>query len=84
MKRCIDRKLTKYIVDNWEDRTRAQEVQDMLEAIVVELKSDLRDFERRHRMTDEECAHWESLIADVPTREFWEKIDHMLDFSFDF
>lgn len=84
MKRCIDRKLTKYIVDNWEDRTRAQEVQDMLEAIVVELKSDLRDFERRHRMTDEERAHWESLIADVPTREFWEKIDHMLDFSFDF
>ncbi len=63
---------------------RAQEVQDMLEAIVVELKSDLRDFERRHRMTDEDRAHWGALIADVPTREFWEKMDHMLDFSFDF
>ena len=85
MKVNCDRKLIRYISENWDDDRKGQEVQEMLEAIVAELKKDFREYQRRHsRISDEAIAHWEGLICDVQNRDFWDKFDHLLDFGFEF
>ncbi len=71
-----------YIATNWEDRRRAGEVQELVEAIVAELKQECRAAQRKGRR--EEVAFWESLAADVQDQMFWDKLDTMLHFSFDF
>ena len=84
MRKNITPNLIHAIAENWEDRRHAEETQEIIEAIVAELKQDYREWQRKHRMTPEAQAHWEGLIADVQDRMFWEKIDHLLDFYFDY
>lgn len=85
MRKNIDPRLIRWISENWEDSRNAEEVQEIVEAIVAELKQDYREYQRKHsRISDEACAHWEGLICDVQDQVFWNKMDHLLDFSFDF
>ena len=80
-----DTKLIRYISENWEDERNGQKVQEMVEAIVAELKKDFRAYQRKHsRISDATMNHWHGLICDVQDRDFWEKLDHLLDFSFEF
>ncbi len=75
--------LIEWISRNWEDRRNAQQVQEMVEAMVAELKKDYRAWQRGHR-DPEGQAFWENLIADVQDEMFWDKMNHLLHFSFDF
>ena len=60
MKVNCDGKLIRYISENWGDARKGQEVQEMIEAIVAELKKDFREYQRKHsRMSDEAVAYWE-------------------------
>ncbi|MBR4251665.1 MAG: hypothetical protein IKQ15_05155 [Kiritimatiellae bacterium] len=78
-------KLINQIANNWEDPRKAEETQELIEAIVAELKKDYRAFQRKHsRISDEDVAHWEDLIADVTNPEFWYKFDHLLNFGFEY
>lgn len=73
------------IAKNWEDPKKAEETQELIEAIVAELKKDYRNYQRKHSyMSDEDAQHWESLISDVTNPEFWYKFDHLLNFGFEF
>ena len=76
--------MIRHIVENWEDERKAQEIQDIIEAMTVELKKDFREYSRKHRMTSHAEEHWESLIEDLHNCDFWEKMDHLLDFTFPF
>lgn len=78
-------KLINQIANNWEDPRKAEETHELIEAIVAELKKDYRNFQRKHsRISAEDAAHWESLISDVETPEFWYKFDHLLNFGFEY
>ena len=84
MKKRVDSSLVQYILRNWDDRRNAEEVQEIIEAIVAEIKQDYRDYRRGHSVTPEDEAFWESLICDVQSVEFWEKFDYMRNFEFDY
>ena len=85
MKINCDAKLVRYISENWNDKRKSQEVQEMVEAIVAELKNDFRNYQRKHsRISDEDITFWEGLICDVQGQSFWDKMDYMLGFNFDF
>ncbi len=85
MKINCDGKLIRYISENWDDDRKGQEVQEMVEAIVAELKKDYRDYQRKHsRISEETEAYWESLFCNVQSRDFWDKFDHLLHFNFEF
>ena len=84
MRKNVTPSLIHAISENWEDRRRAEETQELFEAIVAKLKQDYRAWQRGHRMTSEAQAHWEGLIADVQDQMFWDKMDHLLQFSFDY
>ena len=85
MKINCDAKFATYLVENWNDPQKGQKVQEMVEAIVSELKKDYREYQRKHsRMSDESVAHWEGLICDVQDLCFWEKIEHIMHFYFEF
>ena len=59
-----------------------QETQDLLEAMVVELKQDLRKQLHRWRFDDETL---EMLIANVQDISFWNQMNLLLNnFSMDF
>ena len=59
-----------------------QETQDLLEAMVVELKQDLRKQLHRRRYDDEIV---ETLIANVQDISFWNQMNLLLNnFSMDF
>ena len=59
-----------------------QETQDLLEAMVVELKQDLRKQLHRRRFDDETL---EMLIANVQDISFWNQMNLLLNnFSMDF
>lgn len=83
MKKNINPNMIQWISQNWEDRRNAEEVQEMIEAIVAGLKQDYRAWQRSHRDPNGQ-AHWESLIADVQDQMFWDKMDHLLHFTFDY
>ena len=85
MKINCDAKLVRYISENWNDKRKSQEVQEMVEAIGAELKNDFRNYQRKHsRISDEDITFWEGLISDVQDQSFWDKMDYMLGFNFDF
>lgn len=85
MKINCDVKFATYLIKNWNDPKMGPKVQDMVEAIVAELKKDYREYQRKHpRMSDEAVAHWEGLICDVQDLCFWEKVEHMWNFNFEF
>lgn len=84
MKKHIDSRLVEFILKNWNDNRNAQEVQDIIEAIVAELKQDCRDCQRRRGYNEETEAFFEGLISDVQTPEFWDKFDYMSSFEFDY
>jgi len=78
-------KLIHDIAENWEDPRKGEETQELIEAIVAELKKDYRNFQRKNpRMSEETIAHWESLISDVTELDFWCKFDHLLNFGFEY
>lgn len=84
MKKNVTPSLIHAISENWEDRRRAEETQELIEAIVAELKQDYRAWQRKNRLTPDAEAYWEGLIADVQNQDFWDKMDHLLNFSFDY
>ena len=85
MKISCDARLARFISENWEDSRKSQEVNEMIEAIVAELKNDYRNYQRKHsRISDEAIAFWEGLICDVQNRSFWDKMDYMLGFNYNF
>lgn len=85
MKMNMNPNLIQKIVENWDDSRKGAEIQELIEAIVAELKKDYRDYQRKHyRMSSEDVAFWESLIADATDKSFWEKIDYLLNFHFEY
>ena len=84
MEKKIDSRLVDFIVDNWDDNRNGKEVQELIEAIVAELKQDYRKWQRSHSSNAEAEAFWEGLICDVQLREFWEKYQYMSSFVFDY
>lgn len=59
-----------------------QETQDLLEAMMVELKEDLRKHAHRGHFDDETL---EMLIGNVQDPSFWNQLDLLLNnFNFDF
>lgn len=84
MRKTVTPSMIEWIRKNWEDRRNAGEVQELVEAIAAELKHEYRAFQRSHRATPEAQVHWECLIADVQDQMFWDKMDHLLHFSFDY
>lgn len=83
MRKNVRPDMIEWISRYWDDRRKGGEVQEVVEAIVAELKKDYRAWQRSHR-DPEGQAHWESLIADVQDNMFWVKINHLLHFSFDY
>lgn len=57
MRKNVTPSLIHAISENWEDRRRAEETQELIEAIVAKLKQDYRAWQRGHRMTSEAQAH---------------------------
>jgi len=84
MKQKINSSLVGFILENWDDNRKGEEVQEIIEAIVAGIKQDYRDYQRKHRCTPEDEALWEGLICDVQSLEFWEKFDYMNSFEFDY
>ena len=84
MKKHVDYSLIEFIAKNFDNERHAQEVQDIIEAIVAELKQDCRDWQRRLGQDDECEAFFEGLICDVQVQEFWEKLDYLAHFEFDY
>ncbi len=77
-------KLIHQIAEDLKDSKKAGKAQDVIEAIVAELKKDYRNYQRKHfSISAKATAHWESLISDVTDPEFWDKVDHLLNY-FDF
>ena len=70
------------VVSNWDD----EDTQEMIEAIVSELKIDCRE-ELRHcsgRKAQEWQAWYEELMGQVQNEDFWEQMDHLLGFNFEY
>lgn len=82
MRKNVRPDMIEWISRNWEDRRNAGEVQEMVEAIVAELKQECRAAQRKGR--SEDAAFWESLAADAQDQLFWDKMATLLHFSFDF
>ena len=83
MKKRVDSSLVEFILKNWNDSYRGEEVQEIIEAIVAELKQDYRDYCRRESNPEVEAC-FEGLICDVQTIEFWMKFDYLSRFNFDY
>jgi hypothetical protein len=82
MKKNVTPGMIEWISRNWEDSQKAPEVQDLVEAIVAELKQDYRDAQRSGRRA--KAAFLESLIGDAQDEMFWDKLDYLLHFNFDY
>ena len=74
--------MIEWISRNWNDRSKAGDVQELVEAIVAELKQDCREAQRRFRRED--AIMLESLTTDVQDEAFWDKMNCLLHFSFDY
>jgi len=84
MRKKVDSYLINYFANKWESPRDAQEIQEISEAIVAEIKQDYRDHQRRHGRSPEAEAFFEGLICDVQSPEFWQKLDYILGFEFDY
>ena len=84
MKKRVDTRLVDYIVSNWDDNRNGEEVQEIVEAIVAEIKQNHREYQRRHGRNDEDDAFFEGMVCDVQSLEFWEKFQYMSSFEFDY
>ena len=70
------------LVKNWDN----EDTQEMIEAIVAELKKDCRE-DLRHcygSKRDELEGWWEDLIGQVQNEDFWCQMDHLLNFYFEY
>ena len=77
----VDRTFIERVVKNWDDA----ETQGMIEAMVAELKKDCREAIRRNYSHREECeAFYEDLIGQVQNEDFWNQMDHLLHFGFEY
>lgn len=73
----VDGQMIHFICENWDK----EKCQDLLEALKVELKADLR--KGAHRKYDAEIQ--QQLIGNVQDPVFWAQLQLLLnDFSFDF
>ncbi len=77
----INEKLIDYLANKWD---KEKDVQEIVFAIVAELKQDKRKAQRNYHYSDEDEAYWDNLIESVQEQEFWQKMDHLLHFSFDY
>ena len=84
MKKTVNSSLVQFILKNWDDSRNGEEVQEIIEAIVAQIKQDHRDYQRRHGRNDEADAFYESVICYVQSPEFWDKLDYMSGFEFDY
>ena len=84
MKQKVNGKLVEFIVTNWDDNRNGEEVQEIIEAIVAEIKQDWRECQRRRGRNDATDAFFEGLIDAVQTQEFWDNFDYMSSFEFDY
>lgn len=82
MKKSVNTSMIEWISRNWEDPRHAGEVQEMVEAIVAELKQDCRAAQRNGKR--ELVAVLESLIGDAQDEMFWDKLYYLLHFNFDY
>ncbi len=77
----VDRSFIERIVKNWDDA----ETQEMIEAMVAELKKDCREQIRRSYSDRAEWeAFYEGLIGQVQNEEFWNQMNHLLHFGFEY
>lgn len=75
-------KITPSVIAQICESFETQETQDLLEAMAVELKQDLRKQFHRRRFDDETL---EMLIANVQDISFWNQMNLLLNnFSMDF
>ena len=77
----INEQLIDYLANKWD---KEKDVQEIVFAIVAELKQDKRKAQRNYHYSDEDEAYWDNLIESVQEQEFWQKMDHLLHFSFDY
>ena len=84
MKKRVDSNLIDFILKNWDNPRYGEEVHEIVEAIVAEIKQDYREQQRRHGRNAEAEAFFESLIGEVQSPDFWDKIAYMLGFEFDY
>ena len=70
------------VASSWDDET----TQEMIEAMVSELKKDCREKLRRcsGREAQEWQAWYEELMGQVQNEDFWGQMDHLLDFYFEY
>ena len=75
-KMAVDRKLIEDVCERWDD----QDTQDLIAAIKVELKKDLRS------TRDCNCQDvYSDLIDNIDNQTFWAQLDRLLNgFSFDY
>lgn len=84
MRKKVDSSLINYLGSKWDSPREAEEVQEIVEAIVAEIKQDYRSYQRSHGRNPEAEAFFEGLICDVQSPDFWQKLDYMLGFEFDY
>lgn len=82
MKKNVTPGMVEWISSNWQDRRKAPEVQELVEAIVAELKQDYRDAQRSGRRA--KAAILENLIGNAQSEMFWDQLDYLLHFNFDY
>ena len=78
----VDPRFISHVAKNWEDR----DTQEMIEAMVAELKKDCREALLHYsgRSAEEVQAYWENLMGQVQSEDFWCQVDHLLHFHFDY
>ncbi len=69
----IDSRLIQNVVKNWNKDSTS----DLIEAIRVELRRDVR---KAHK---DDIPIYERLIEEMPTQEFWIMLDILSEFTFD-
>ena len=84
MRKKVDSYLINHLASKWEAPREAEEIQEIVEAIVAEIKQDYRSYQRSHGRNPEAEAFFEGLISDVQSPDFWQKMDYMLGFGFDY
>ena len=84
MKIKVDPSFISKVYHEWE----SEETQEVIEAVIAELKMDCREYLRHHYCSSSEAEevqnHFENLIAQVQNKEFWDQMDHLLHFGFEY
>ena len=78
----VDPQFVNHVAKNWSN----EQTQEMIEAMVCELKKDCREVCRHYSSDEAEeiLRHYSELEGQVQNEEFWHQMDHLLHFGFDF